>query len=49
MWNIWDVGCSGCVMLGVWEIREALSSRCVMFTMWDFLDDGSLGLGTFMM
>ena len=49
MWNIWDVGCSGCGMLGVWEIREALSSRCVMFTMWDFLDGGSLGLGTFMM
>ena len=38
MWNIWDVGCSGCGMLGVWEIRGSIK-----FKMCDVYDVGFFG------
>ena len=36
MWDVWDVGCSGCGMLGMWDVRDVGYSGCGMFAgMWD--------------
>ena len=35
MWDVRDVGCSGCGMLGMWDVRDVGCSGCGMFGMWD--------------
>ena len=36
MWDVRDVGCSGCRMLEMWDVRDVGSSGCGMFAgMWD--------------
>ena len=45
MWDIRDVGCSGCGMLGMWNVRDAECSGCGMFRMWDIWGVGCSGCG----
>ena len=40
IWDILDVGCSGCGMFGMWDVRDVGCSRCGMFGMWDVRDVG---------
>ena len=35
MWDVRDVGCSGCGMFGMWDVRDVGCSGCGMFGMWD--------------
>ena len=35
MWNVGDVGCSGCGILGMWDVGDVGCSGCGMFGMWD--------------
>ena len=36
MWDVRDVGCSGCWMLGMWDVRDVGCLGCGMFAgMWD--------------
>ena len=42
MWDVGDVGCWGCVMLGMWDVRDVGCSRCGIFGMWNVRDVGSL-------
>ena len=32
MWDVRDMGCSGCGMLGMWDVRDVRCSGCGM---WD--------------
>ena len=36
MWDVWEVGCSGCGMFGRWDVREVGCSGCGM---WDVCRD----------
>ena len=47
MWDIPDVGCSGCGMFGMWDVRDVGCSGCGMCRMWDVQDVGCAGCGTF--
>ena len=47
MWDVRDVGCSGCGMLGMWDVGDVGCSGCGMFGMWDVQDVGCLGCGMF--
>ena len=38
MWDVPDVGCSGCGMFGMWDVRDVGCSECGMFGMWDVRD-----------
>ena len=45
MWNVLDVGCSGCgysgcEMFGMWDVRDVECSGCGMFGMWDVRNVG---------
>ena len=33
IWNVGDLGCSGCGMLGIWDVRNVGCSRCGMLGM----------------
>ena len=36
MWNVLDVGCSGCEMFEMWDVRDVGCSGCGMLAgMWD--------------
>ena len=35
MWDVGDVGCSGCGMFGMWDVRDVGCSGGGMFGMWD--------------
>ena len=36
MWDVRDVGCSGCGMLGMWDVGDVGCWGCGMFAgMWD--------------
>ena len=35
MWDVRDVGCSGCGIFGMWDVRDVGCSGCGMFGMWD--------------
>ena len=36
MWDVWDVGCLGCGMLGMWDVQDMRYSECGMFAgLWD--------------
>ena len=35
MWDVPDVGCSGCGVFGIWDVRDVECSGCEMFGMWD--------------
>ena len=37
---MWDVGCLGCGMFGMWYVRDVGCSGCGMFGMWDVRDVG---------
>ena len=49
MWNVRDVGCSGCGMLGMWDVGDVGCWGCGMFGMWDVRDVGCSGCGMFRM
>ena len=34
MWDVRDVGCSGCEILGMWNVWDVACSGCGMFGMW---------------
>ena len=40
MWDVKDMGCSGCGMFGMWNVRDVGCSGCGMFGMWDVPDVG---------
>ena len=40
MWDVWDVGCSGCGMFKMWDVQDVRCSGCEMFGMWDVRDVG---------
>ena len=42
MWDVQDVGCSGCGMLGMWDVGDVGCLGCGMFGMWDVRDVGCL-------
>ena len=45
MWDVRDVGCSGCGMLGMWDVWDVGRSGCGM---WDVQNVGCLpGCGMF--
>ena len=44
MWDVEDVGCSGCGKLEMWDVGDV---GCGMFGMWDVWDVGCLGCGMF--
>ena len=35
MWDVRDVGCSGCGMLGMWDVEDVGRWGCGMFWIWD--------------
>ena len=35
IWDVWDVGCSGCGMFEIWDVGDVGCSECGMFGMWD--------------
>ena len=35
IWDVRDVGCSGCGMCRMWDVRDVGCSECGMFGMWD--------------
>ena len=47
MWDVRDVGCSGCGMLGMWDVRDVGCSGCGMFGVWDVQDVGCSRCGMF--
>ena len=49
MFGMWDVGCSGCGMLEVWDVWDVVCSTCGMLGMWDIADAGCSGCGVFEM
>ena len=49
MWDVWDVGCSGCRMFGRWGVQGVECAGCGMFGMWDVGDVVCLGCGMFEM
>ena len=54
MWDVWDVGCSGCGMFRMWDVRYVGClgvgcSGCEMFGMWDVQDVGCSGCEMFRM
>ena len=45
VWNVRDVGCSGCGMFGIWDVgdvglQDVGCSGCGMLGMWDVRDVG---------
>ena len=55
MWDVWDVGCLECEMLGMWVVQDVECWGCGMFGMWNVRDvecsengmwDVSWGVGT---
>ena len=42
MWDVGNVGCSGCGMFGMWDVRDMGCAGCAMFGMCDVLDVGCL-------
>ena len=47
MWDVRDVGCSGCGMLGMRDVGDVGCSRRGMLGMWDVQDVGCSGCGMF--
>ena len=47
MWDVRDVGCSGCGMFEMWDVGDVGCSGCGMFGMWDVRDVGCWGCGMF--
>ena len=47
MWDVREVGCSGCVMFGLRDVRGVGCSGCGMFGMWDVRDVECSGCGMF--
>ena len=50
MWDVEDMGCSGCGMLGMlgmWDVGNVGCSGCGMFGMWNVGDVGCSGCGMF--
>ena len=50
MWNVQDVGCSGCGMFGMFTMRDVGYVGCWrwgMFGMWNVRDAGCSGCGMF--
>ena len=45
MWDVGDVGCSGCGMLGMWDVQDVGCLGCGMCGMWDVRDVGCSGCG----
>ena len=51
MWDVRDVGCSGCGMFRMWDVRDVRDvgdvgcAGCGMFGMWDVGDVGCWGCG----
>ena len=45
MWDIWDVRCSGCGMLGMRNVGDAKCWGCGSLGMWYVGDVGCLGCG----
>ena len=45
MWDVRDVGCSGCGMFGMWDVWDVGCLGCGMFRMWDVRDVGCSGCG----
>ena len=41
------MGCSGCGMFGMWDVRDVGCSGCGMFGMWNVPDVGCSGCGMF--
>ena len=39
MWDVRDVGCSGCGVFGMWDVRDVGCLGCGMFGMWDVCQD----------
>ena len=42
-----DLGCSGCRMSAMWDVRDVGCAGCGMFGMWDVRVVGCLGCGVF--
>ena len=49
MSDVWDAGCWGWGMLGIWDVADVECSRCGMFGMWDIRDVECSGCGMFRM
>ena len=47
MWDVEDMGCSGCGMLGMWDVRYVGCLGCGMFRMWNVRDVGCSGCKMF--
>ena len=50
MWDVEDVGCWGCRMFRIWDVRDVRDVGCLgseMFRMWDVQDVGCLRCGMF--
>ena len=47
MWDVGDVRCWGCEMLGMWDVRDVGCSGCGMCRMWGARDVGCRGCGMF--
>ena len=47
MWDVGDVGCWECGMLGMWDVGDMGCSVCRMFGMWYVPDVGCSGCGMF--
>ena len=47
MWNVSDVGCWGCRMLGMWDVQDVGCLGSGMFGMRDVRDVGCWGCGMF--
>ena len=50
MWDVGNVGCSGCGMFGggmfgMWDVRDVGCLGCGLIGMWDVRDVGCLGCG----
>ena len=45
MWDVRDVGYSGCGMFGMWYVRDVGCAGCEMLGMWDVRDAGCSGCG----
>ena len=47
MWDVQEVGCSGCGMFGRWDVGDVGCSGGGMFGMWDVREVGCSGCGMF--
>ena len=47
MWDVGDVGCWRCGILGMWDIRDVGCSGFGILEMWDVRDLGCSGCGIF--